>query len=492
MKNLLEIFRKIIIGFFILIACYVVFINVVNIFKLGKYFVFLLTLIVVFAIYFLSNIKKEVQNKKINYIINIGSIFIFTIILVYVGFKTRVDSTWDYSVILGEVHKYINGLDVRMHYFARYPNNIALFLFQIFLAKLGCLYNPQISVMGIQSITIIVNAFIIVFSIYLLKMIAKKVINRRAANIVFVLSILYSPLYLYTTIMYTDTIGMLLNVISLFLFYISLNVSNKKGKWLSNVFLALAIAIGFKFKATNIFILIAIVMQFFYDRKFKDICILVVLSIFCILGIGSLIDKSYPISEEMMDKNNFPYTHWLMMSLNPKTSGGYILEDVVYSMSFDTLAERKEGILKKLEDRIDDYSVSELLNRIFVVKVSHTWTNPTLGSEDYLQRNPYEWNYINKTVTYGHKNFKYYYVYIYSIYLFILIGVVLSGVFNFKDKNIFIFISQIVIIGIFCFELIWETHSRYVYTFLPFMILCASYGYALLYEKFFRRGLYEK
>ena len=60
------------------------------------------------------------------------------------------------------------------------------------------------------------------------------------------------------------------------------------------------------------------------------------------------------------------------------------------------------------------------------------------------------------------------------------------------EGNIREIISQITLIGIFAFELLWETHARYVYTFLPFMLLCASYGYAKIFDIFKGGEKYEK
>lgn len=46
-----------------------------------------------------------------------------------------------------------------------------------------------------------------------------------------------------------------------------------------------------------------------------------------------------------------------------------------------------------------------------------------------------------------------------------------------KEDGIYIFISQICIIGLFIFLCIWECNPRYVYTFLPFIVITSSYGY---------------
>lgn len=491
MKKILKVFRKSVIALFLFVVVYILFLNFTNIFSQKSYFVFLIIPVLLIFIYFLSKIKR-IKNKKVSFFISFLFILIITLILLYIGFKTRVNSTWDYHFILKEVYKYVNGVETRVDYFARYPNNIPLFLVQIFLAKIGQLYNPLITATGIQSITIIVNALIIVFSIFLLRMIANKVVNRRAANILLIISLLYCPLYLYTTIMYTDTIGMLFNVISLFLFYVSLVVRNKKIKLLSNIFLVLAVVIGFKFKATNIFILIAIIMQLLYDKSIRKICFLMFFTIISNLFLGVLIDNAYPISDDEIDRYNFPYTHWVMMSLNPKTKGGYIEEDVQYSKSFITMEDRKKGINERLKERINNYSTAELLNRVLYLKPINTWGNPCLGSDDYLQRNPKEWNYINKTVTFKQENYKYYKIYVSAVYLIIIVGMFISGIVNFNDNNKFIFISQITLIGIFAFELLWETHARYVYTFLPFMLLCASYGYAKIFDIFKGGEKYEK
>ena len=255
MKTILEILRKLVIILFIIISVYILYLNIKSIFDQQIYASLVYSIIVLILIYLFIKLP-EIKNKKIIILFKIIGWITFTLIVLYIAFKTRVNSTWDYDVILEEVHKYINGLDTKVYYFARYPNNIPLFIFQCFLGKLGYLYNPDITIIGIQSITIIVNTFIVIFSIYLLSLIAKKTIDNKTSKIVILLSILYCPLYLWATIMYTDTIGMILNLISLFMFYIYENTNNKKIKIVSIILLCISIAFGFKFKATNIFILI--------------------------------------------------------------------------------------------------------------------------------------------------------------------------------------------------------------------------------------------
>ena len=39
-----------------------------------------------------------------------------------------------------------------------------------------------------------------------------------------------------------------------------------------------------------------------------------------------------------------------------------------------------------------------------------------------------------------------------------------------------------MIIGIFLFELVWECNSRYLYTFLPYIILLSSYSINKVYN----------
>ena len=112
--------------------------------------------------------------------------------------------------------------------------------------------------------------------------------------------------------------------------------------------------IGFLFKATVIFALFAIVIDIFFNSKFKDfikrLLIIACISIICLTIINKVIDHVLDISKEDYNRFKFPYTHHIMMALN--TTGGYKEKDVQYTTSFPTYEEKKNANINVIKERI--------------------------------------------------------------------------------------------------------------------------------------------
>lgn len=469
---------------FAVISLYVLSINLYAIYKY-KYELSFLILIIPICLFVLTFLLLKISKyKKISTIFKYIYLLLFFCLIFYIGFKTRVGmfNTWDYGQLIRAAFSIVQGETYNRLYFIRYPNNIILLFFETILCKVGKIYNSSITLKGVQSITILVNVIIIFINIIFTSLMAKKINGQKGYIISNILILIFAPFYLYATILYSDTIGMLLNITAFLLYYYLNNVKSSKIKKLLDILLALDIIIGFKFKATNIFIVIAIIIDWISQKEIKDIFKLILLLIIILIPINFAINKWFGLTAEEQEKYQFPYTHWIMMTLNPDKTGGYSEEDVQYTMSFNTIQERKEANISKIKERTKSYGTKELIHRILVTKNIYTWSNPTLGTDDYLGRFPNEKNFINEMVTVKGKNYSKYIKHIRSIYLILLTFMFISVIYNIKDKNKYIFISQLLIVGIFLFELIWECHSRYLYTFLPFMIILATYSIAKVYD----------
>ncbi len=465
---------------FIIIGVFILLLNLYAIYKVNnKVSPILLILIPIFLFIVLFLGEKIVKHKKINIILKIlilTSLFVF---IFFIGFKTRVGlfNTWDYGQLIRSAFSIIQEDELyNRPYFIRYPNNTILLQFEILLCIIGNMYNSAITLKGIQSITILVNVIITFINIITTSMIFKKITKQKNNYITYILILLFAPFYLYATILYTDSIGMLLNLIALLLYYSLNNTESSKIKKLLFFLLALDIVIGFKFKATNIFILIAIAIDLLTQKEFKNIFKLVILTILVLIPVNLTLNTLFKVTEAEKEAYEFPYTHWIMMTLNPKTEGGYNEDDVKYTKSFDTIQKRKEANIDKIKERINYFGPVKLIKRILITKNIRTWTNPTLGTSDYLGRHPAKKNFINETVTLNGKHFNKYIKYLNSLYIIMWILIIISAIYNIEDKNSYVFISQLMIVGIFLFELIWECNSRYLYSFLPFMITLASYS----------------
>lgn len=192
----------------------------------------------------------------------------------------------------------------------------------------------------------------------------------------------------------------------------------------------------------------------------------------------NFIQKFIPIS---MDDAGYPYTHWIMMGL--VGNGGYSHDDDKFTAQiYDDFGKKqaeKENI-RIIKERIRNMGVSGYA-KFLDNKMITTWNDGTYFSPEKLCREPY----YPDSFVYNHivGNQNQIFVYISQIsHILIILGIVLSGLCTYKDKEDEITFAQIAIFGNLLFLLIWETRSRYLVYFLPIMIVVSIYGYSKMYS----------
>ena len=96
---------------------------------------------------------------------------------------------------------------------------------------------------------------------------------------------------------------------------------------------------------TIAFVLIAIVINIFIQgdiKQFVKSLLLICLTAAITIGLlSSVLLREYKFIPELKDQYQFPYEHWMMMTLNG--AGGYNQDDVNYTMSFDSYEERRQA-----------------------------------------------------------------------------------------------------------------------------------------------------
>ena len=78
---------------------------------------------------------------------------------------------------------------------------------------------------------------------------------------------------------------------------------------------------------------------------------LLICSVVLVFASFSILKTSFGINEE----RNFGPTHYIMMGLNAERSGVFEEEDVLYSNSFQTKAERQRANVQVIKERLNNY-----------------------------------------------------------------------------------------------------------------------------------------
>jgi len=358
-----------------------------------------------------------------------------------------------------------------------------IFLWITALCKVVLVFDPQASIETCNSVAAAFDCVLIFISIVSLYFTSRSVYGEKIAMISYLINACCLPLFNYSVICYTDTIGLFFSNVFLSLYFLYKSKQNKT-KYIF-LFLTMVVAgVAYCMKAT---LIIPIIAVFLYESlsMFRDKKKLVVIGIWIILCGGTFavtqktlsheMKQRVKISKKLKNKFEFPMEHWVMMALNG--NGGYNQDDVVYTANFKTLAKRKKGDREMIIQRIQEKKVPGLAKHIFYYKWRHTWANSAFYCDTILGYFPKKNTIWNDIVTVqGKKHFIY--VYLTNIWwLFVLFAIAASIWKTLKKRELMqVSLFQITIFGIIMFMSIWECTSRYLYAFIPVFSLCAAFG----------------
>ena len=204
--------------------------------------------------------------------------------------------------------------------------------------------------------------------------------------------------------------------------------------------------------------------------------------------MGNLTNNILGITDEDLNRYEFPHTHHIMMMLNK--TGGFVQEDVNYTNSFETKKEKTDANMKVIKERLQERGTSGTLKHLFYTKFIRTWGDDTFSSSDYASRGTMKNNIITDFVTVPGKYHSYYQAYTETIYIITLVGLVLS--FSLKSDNKLICLSKRTILLVALFLTLWECNSRYVIQIMPIIAIVSAYGYSLLINKLYQRKEVKK
>ena len=389
--------------------------------------------------------------------------------------------TWDFTKIqIDASHKAMGTGDISLSYYAKYKNNQLLLLLLTSLFRLILWMAPNASGGVLHQWAMAVNCAAILTAVILCYCAVKRAYGTHFAFLAGLFLLFYTPLWLYTPIYYTDTLGLPLIVLPvLLLTYV------KDGKTVRNIVLfcimGIVAAIGMKIKMSILFVFlaIAITVLLFHRQKTRWLAVLsgiaaLVLSAF-LLQLAT--DGALRLTKDRYDKYQLPYSHWVMMSLGE--SGGYDAELVKYTSSFETMEERKAAVAEKTGELLSKRGFTGTIKHIFVTKMKNAWGDGSFSGAYYLGREPAEQGIFQKYFTQRGALYGLTYSYLQTLHLMLLFGLVLSGIRMFKNPSGGVVTAMnICIFGVLVFLLFWECNSRYLVHIAPFLVIGSAYGVA--------------
>lgn len=452
-------------------------VNLIHIFD-GNIFNILKTIFIValeIAILFIINkfIINKIADKK-NRIFTIIGLILFLIleIISYIYFK--VEYNWDFKWIMeSAIEMATTGKIEKIYYFKMCPNNLgALFLVTTAIK----LFNNN--VIGAYVLNILAIFFAAVFSV----LVARKFGGEKLGLNTIIILLGFMPMYLDSPIVYTDTLGILFPIATLYFWILAKEQrKNKKRYYLFLSIIAVLTAVAYYVKANAAIVGIAILIEDLFDFKklWKPIVSTLLITVVLIKGIGIYNDK-FVVKDTRKNDLEIPLTHYLMIGLNTPVSeggtsigyGAYSEEDAKYTNEQKTYQDKITANKIRIEQRLKDFGLNGYTKFLFK-KFKYVWNDgsyyvlktigwDTINTESILYRlvlGDLSENFVKPFMTVHNDT-----IFVLSLYLVIR---------KCKcDDNIRVIGTSIV--GSAIFLLFWEARSRYIYILIPLFAILAA------------------
>ena len=440
--------------------------------------------------------KKVLFECRLSYSLIWWSICVIgTIFMVCFSYFARMDNfSWDWGLVIRSASEYVltGKLEYKV-YFAQYPNNQFWYLILVIVFKIIHWFNPGAQFHQFYMASIMMGCFMVTGAIVLLYLTAKELWGEKKAVVVGSMAYLCIPLHMWASYAYTDTAGMLLLMLLIFL-YIRAEKSDHIRQYILYMgLIGLTGAVAWAIKVTIFIFVIAVFLTLLLKKialKKLLIGILMVTLLFSLgkISIDTAVDQVLPIDGEFYDQYEFPLTHWIMMSLK---GGGYSQEDVDFTAGFPSYKEKQKANIEVIKDRLKERGFLGNMKFFLFDKQMSIWGDSTFTGSEYLSRGPlYQDGFLQRFVTKtGDMNWLLY-IYTALYYGILLVGIFLSAFFAWREKRLaedHLFVGRLTMLGICIFLTIWECNPRYLVLFLPLMMLLCAGGFIELRQRIRQR-----
>lgn len=422
--------------------------------------------------------KVKIDKRRINMIYAFAAVLMAAIQL-FLVFELKNAPFSDSRFIHNAASAYAKGADysqavtaTEKHttYFSQFPNNWALLILLSNYYKLVYTLTGDIS---IYASGLINTAFIQLGLFFLYRCLRLIFEDNRKTALCILLMLGYAPLYTYSSYCYTDSMSLPFVTAAVYLIIKAKRAEKTKAFFGYITAAGLVIAVGYSVKGSLVVILAASVIYLAANLPVKRwlpsigimAVLLVIFNMFLLHGYA--LSKGIS-SEEQLEKYRFPTAHWVMMGL--KDEGGFDVEDHNFTKFQPDHETRKIKASEVIKERLSDMSAMDMCGHLGK-KLGFTWGDGTFYINPHLVNA--EDNSVKYFICRGTKSLLYFQSYHFMILIAMAMSVI-SGTFKGK-KNSMSYI-RLAMFGLTLFLMIWETRSRYLFNFIPLMLIMAADG----------------
>lgn len=454
----------------------------------------IITLIIWSIIYIFINKKIKNITKK-GGVIFLIIYFILVSIIQYVVLKQlSVEPSWDFGVVFADAEHYaLNGIRSTSYpeYFQLFPNNIMLFVLFLIFIKLGLIFNIKPLISGY-----IMNVIFIDIALLLIYLTIKNIKNRKNAIFGLILTFSFLPLFLYTPIIYSDTLSLFIPIMFIYLYSkIEKKEILTKKNIIISIIMGILLFLGKEIKVTSLIIFIAIIIGYilnnFKIKKFVPIIISFIIFLVCELSFKAIIVNNNNFKFKINDSGSIPITHWIMMGVedvdrdnsNRNSYGGYNELDYITTEKYQTKTEKIKYNVNEYFNRVNKMGVIGYSNYL-VHKSINTWTDGYYFSNIKLSLKPKNKDSkLYQLLNVDEKTTSIFRSYTQGVQYALIVTIIIGCILKLKQKNTNLDYIRLTLLGLVIFFLFWENRSRYIFNYIPMFILIIDEFYYIIYDK---------
>ena len=433
--------------------------------------------------------KSKNEWKVVTYVLLFGTILVVAVGSVWIMFNDTMPKH-DQKTVFEEARRLAGYLseEYNTSYFETFPRNKGLVL--VMAGMLRIFGDTQVSFRILN----LVGAGLLFLCVCLT---VKKVWKNAGLTIMTALCLMcFYPIIIYTSYLYGTLLSAAFSSLSIFM-AVSFCEDKKTAELAVS---AVSMGIAMQMHQSAAIAMIAIILYILVHIK-KEMLLKVGLYLVMLIGNILLLGKAADITYENITgaqlKDAAPSSAYIYMGLTSYTEdGGPGAQDASFyklfaENNYDAEATNKAAI-KLILNVCGEYIQGERSLDFFVEKVKYQWLDPTLGARKIIDTND-----INMGEPVNSEAYMKFYnsglrgiVFKLSIVMLIIIyglnlftGIKLLGKNQRNDLHFFI---QIFLIGGFTFQLMWESLSRYCFSYYVWLIPEAVFGIVLLYNTIFK------
>ena len=369
-------------------------------------------------------------------------------------------------------------------YFMYYGNNYPFVIAEYFICRFLSLFG----VTQFWTCLLIINTCILDISILFFSKLLNLTYGRNT-SFAFLFLCLFNPYtYLCVAFVYTTTWSLFFFSAELLLglYLYKAITSNKKNAVIIvlGCILGMIVTAGATIRIVSVIPLIAVFICAFIQLVQKGRLVKIpvdvskiVLSITALLvGIISVticvkVAVAHYVPQELRE-GNFPPVHWIMMSFNERTHGGYYMDDEqITAQAAPEEKEAKDAAI--LRERLHDLTVQGKLIPFLYEKLKKTWTE-CWDSLFYVIDNSQSYGECYSWLVGKHSLLfrTYFQTFLGMMYLSI-VAITVAHIRSGK-RDILLLIFNLTFLGGVLFHLIWEANGFYSISFLPSAVILSA------------------